>query len=109
MSAAPGSPAGGGGRDDFDWRQFARATVHAIEFGDDAAEVTERRVTAVEECIAARWPRRWLLLRRLRRELRASVSGYPAEMFTRGDFAERRSQWAGDMAIDIRAARRRPS
>jgi hypothetical protein len=38
-------------------------------------EFREQRISAIEEVIAARWPRRWLLAARLRRQLRASVSG----------------------------------
>lgn len=36
-------------------------------------ELRERRISALEEVIAARWPNRWLLALRLRRGLRRSV------------------------------------
>lgn len=39
-------------------------------------ELREQRISAVEEVLAARWPRRWLLSLRLRRHLRQSVHGY---------------------------------
>jgi hypothetical protein len=39
-------------------------------------ELREQRISALEEVIAARWPRRWLLSLRLRRHLRRSVRGY---------------------------------
>jgi hypothetical protein len=60
----------------FDAEEFARQTVDAVEFGDRYAEDLEERVIRLEEIVAARWPRSWLLRRRLARELRASVSGY---------------------------------
>lgn len=52
-------------------------------------ELREERISAVEEVIAARWPRRWLLSLRLRRQLRQSVRGY---------------DWAGRSWHDRRAA-----
>jgi hypothetical protein len=39
-------------------------------------ELREQRTSAIEEVMAASWPRRWLLAARLRRRLRASVRGY---------------------------------
>jgi hypothetical protein len=79
--------------ENFDWQQFARATIQSIEYGDDEAEVLEDRVTRLEEVTAARWPRRWLLRRRLARELRASVAGLAAPDLPR-DFRTRREEWA---------------
>lgn len=38
-------------------------------------ELRERRISAIEEVIAAPRPRRWLLAARLRRQLRESVHG----------------------------------
>lgn len=38
-------------------------------------ELREQRIAAIEEVIAAGWPRRWLLAARLRRHLRASIRG----------------------------------
>jgi hypothetical protein len=61
-----------------------------IEFDDDrAADALEDRVIAIEQIIAARWPRSLLLRRRLAHEIRASVARYP---YTPYDFRERRIQ-----------------
>lgn len=45
-------------------------------WSDQADAILERRVGALEEAAAARWPRSILVRRRLARELRASVAGY---------------------------------
>lgn len=74
--------------------QFAADTIRSVEFGDAIAEVLEERVTLIEECIAAPWYRRWLLWRRLRREIRASVATWPGEYIPRDDFRGRRWEWA---------------
>jgi hypothetical protein len=50
---------------------------------DQQDEVNERRLAALEEVMAARWPWRWALATRLRRELRASVRGYDGDFFAR--------------------------
>jgi hypothetical protein len=39
-------------------------------------ELREKRISALEEVIAAKWPRRWILSLRLRRCLRRSVRDY---------------------------------
>lgn len=54
----------------------ARSGVKYAEMTDRYLDMLEDRIIAVEEIIAAPWPRSWLLLRRLRRRLRASVAGY---------------------------------
>lgn len=54
---------------------------------DELAEQLERRVAAIEEVIAARWPRRLVLAGRLRRRLRASMVGYDGP-----DFSARHAQ-----------------
>ncbi len=79
---------------DFDLRQFIIATIHSVEFGDAIADVLENRVTRIEEVIAAPWYRRWLLRRRLRREIRATVSTWDDDYIPRGDFLGRRQEWA---------------
>lgn len=91
----------------FDVEKFARQTIQSIEFGDDDAELLEDRVMRLEEIIAARWPRSWLLRRRLAREIRASVAGYPAEVYPRGDFRGRRVQWASEQVTLTRQGRQR--
>ena len=98
-NTTPGEP--------FDAVQFARDTVRAIEMSDEFAHVDELRLTRIEEVIAARWPRRWLLLRRLRREIRASVAGYPQDVAPRRDFTARRIEWAGQQAMVIAEQHRR--
>lgn len=85
MTGTPGTPG-------FDPRKFAHETrlfaeAHAIE-----DEHLENRVIRIEEIIAARWPRSWLLRRRLAKEIRASVAGYDDDYIPRGDFRARRSE-----------------
>jgi hypothetical protein len=77
-------------------RKFAADTVRAVEFGDVADSMLEARVTALEEIIAASGPRAWMLRRRLRRQLRASVAGYD---WAGGSWRDRRSEAAGDAVI----------
>jgi hypothetical protein len=60
----------------FDAGQFARQAIFSIDVSDWAIESLETRVSAIEEIIAARWPRSWLLKRRLARELRALSATY---------------------------------
>jgi len=64
---------------------------------DELAELLERRVAAVEEVIAARWPRRWLLAARLRRQLRAATRDYG---WAGPDFYSRRAQQVSDTYWD---------
>jgi hypothetical protein len=45
----------------------------SAEITDEALSLLEERVIALEEVAAARWPRSWLLRRRLGRSLRASA------------------------------------
>jgi hypothetical protein len=70
-----------------------RSARQESDFNDRCEELLEARVSAIEEVIAARWPRRWLLAGRLRRSLRASVRhlGYA------GPFADRRIETASLM------------
>lgn len=91
----------------FDAEAFARQTIQAIEFGDDDAELIEDRVIRLEQVAAARWPRSLILRWRLAREIRASVSGYPADMYPRADFRGRRVQWASETVTTVRQERRR--
>lgn len=78
------------GEHPFDAEAFARRTVHTIEQGDAYAGVLETRVIRIEEIIAARWPRSWLLRRQLRREIRASVATWDPAYIPRNDFRGRR-------------------
>jgi hypothetical protein len=55
-------------------RSFAIEVNDSIEFTDDTVDMLEDRITALEELVFARWPRSWLLRRRLARELRASAA-----------------------------------
>ena len=89
------SPAGG---EPFNAREFARTAIRSIEYSDVIADVLEDRVARIEECIAARWPRRWLLWARLRREVRGSAATFPGEYIARGDFLGRRFEWASQAA-----------
>jgi hypothetical protein len=54
------------------------------QMNDELADILEQRVTALEEILAARWPRRVVTRARLRRQIRRSVSGFS------GPFAGRR-------------------
>ena len=45
-------------------------------WSEDADLMLERRIAALEEITAARWPRRIMVRRRLARDLRASVRNY---------------------------------
>lgn len=90
----------------FDAKEFARQTIASIEFGDDDAELLEERVMRLEEIIAARWPRSWLLRRRLAREIRASVARR-ADDYARGDFRGRRGQWHAEQVSVARRDRER--
>ena len=59
-------------------------------------EMLERRIAALEEIVAARWPRRILVRRRLARDLRASVRHYS---WAGPEWFWRRAQAAGDELI----------
>jgi hypothetical protein len=53
--------------------RFIRGALAESRMNDEIDEVLELRVAAIEEVLAARGPRRWLLAARLGRVLRASV------------------------------------
>ena len=95
------------GEHPFDVERFARETIHAIEHDDDIRHVNEMRLLAIEEAIAARWPRRWLLWARLRRELRALAATWDPAYIPRGDFRGRRSEWADQESGRLQDRRRR--
>lgn len=63
------------------------------------AEMLERRIAALEEITAARWPRRIAVRRRLARDLRASVRGYG---WAGPEWFWRRAQAIGDGRGDDR-------
>lgn len=52
------------------------SACRAADVGDSLSWMLERRVAALEEVTAARWPRRLLLTWRLGRQLRASVAPF---------------------------------
>lgn len=54
-----------------------------------AASQVEKRLAALEELMAARWPRRWWVRRRIARDLRASVKRY---RWAGPDFESQREQ-----------------
>lgn len=85
-----------GGRGPFDPERFAVDTSHALEFTDWAFASLEDRVSAIEEIIAARWPRSMFLRRRLARALRESVA---ITAWAAPGFAERREEWVGEMLV----------
>ena len=70
---------------------FPAATNFSIDFTDRTIEGLERRISDLEEIVAAGWPRGMILRRRLRRELRASV----ARLGDLPDFRTRRSEAFG--------------
>jgi len=67
--------------------QLRRDVMFADVVDDDFAEANELRLTALEELLYTRWPRRILVRRRLVRDLRASVARVQGDTF-----AERRSE-----------------
>ena len=75
---------------------YATAVNYEINTMDLGADINEDRISALEEIVAARWPRSMTVRRRLARQLRASAAGYAA-MET--DFTRRRSQAVGDELI----------
>ena len=62
--------------------QLRRDVIHAELVEDDFAEISELRITALEEIVAARWPRSIVVRRRLARDIRASVAHVQGETFT---------------------------
>lgn len=82
--------------EDFDLRTFVLQVYASAETTGQIHDELELRVVRIEECIAARWPRRWLLFWRLAREIRASVAGYPTDLIPRDDFYGRRLQFASE-------------
>jgi hypothetical protein len=68
------------------WRpevdQLRRDAIAAEVAEDDFAEISELRITALEEILFARWPRSILVRRRLVRDLRASVAHVQGDTFT---------------------------
>jgi hypothetical protein len=75
---------------------LAVRTAQEAESGALALSDLEDRIIAVEEVLAARWPRSRLLRRRLARSLRATDAAYRDAA---GSFAGRRVQAAGDELI----------
>lgn len=73
-----------------EFRTFRRYALDESRMNDDADELLERRVTALEEVLAARWPARIAARRRLRRVLRVSVAHVQGQTFT-----DRRIEAAG--------------
>jgi hypothetical protein len=68
---------------------FAAATHYSIEMTDFGVDALEDRVSAIEEVLAARWPRRVFLRRRLARQLRASDATFA---WAGSDFRTRRAE-----------------
>lgn len=88
--------------------RHVRSALAETRMDDEIAELLAARVAALEEVTAARWPRRWVLAARLRRQLRASV-----RHVLHGDtFTERRAEWAAVESMtryDQQKVRRRHS
>jgi hypothetical protein len=76
----------------FDAERHARSVNFASSLDDWAIASLEDRVSAIEETLAARWPRRVLLRRRLGRQLRASARTYA---WAGRSFRARRTEAAG--------------
>ncbi len=98
--SSPNPPAEDDDWEDFDPKRFARTTIYSIEYGDAMSSVLEDRVIRLEEIVAARWPRRWLL-RRLARELHASAATWDPEYIPRNDFRTRRYEAVSQQANDL--------
>lgn len=62
--------------------QLRRDVIRAELIEDDFAEIDELRITALEEVLYTRWPRRIAVRRRLVRDLRASVAHVQGDTFT---------------------------
>jgi len=76
---------------------FAVETNFSIEMDGFAIDSLTDRVSALEEIIAARWPRRMVLRRRLARQLRASSATFA---WAGRDFGPRRVEaMSEDIAI----------
>ena len=75
---------------------------YSIEMTDAATGALEDRVSALEELLAARWPRRALLRRRLARKLRASSATFA---WAGADFRTRRAEAVSE-EIALRSPRR---
>lgn len=99
--SSPNTPAEDDDWADFDPRRFARTTIYAIEYGDAMSSVLEGRVIRLEEIVAARWPRSWLLRRRLARELRASAATWDPRYIPLSDFRARRHEAVSQQADDL--------
>jgi hypothetical protein len=77
--------------------EFARATGFSIEMTDLGVDALEDRISAIEEIIAARWPRSTVLRRRLARKLRASDATF---RWAGSTFAVRRAEaMSEDIAV----------
>ena len=61
--------------------RLAREVDQAFQAGDSLMDDLERRVIALEEVVAAPWPRRILAAWRLGRTLRASVAPFGGDGF----------------------------
>jgi hypothetical protein len=68
-------------------------TARAHEVDDEFAEISELRITALEEILFARWPRSIAVRRRLRRDLRASVAHVQGDTFTDRRFETVSTGW----------------
>jgi hypothetical protein len=86
-------------------RSFALETIRSQEFDDEVGEMLEDRIMALEEIVAAGWPRRMILRRRLARSLRASAD---AHAWAGPDFRSRRIE-AASLQVIAQSARRRAS
>jgi hypothetical protein len=83
----PQPPPGG------DLLTLQRQLIGELNFTDAADGMLERRIARLEEIEASRWPRRILVRRRLRQDLRASVAAYD---WAAPDWPGRRAQAIGD-------------
>lgn len=81
---------------------LARELRAASDFSDSAEAMLESRIIALEELLAARWPRRAVLRRRLARQLRASAR---AHAHAGRSFRARRLEAGGEL-IDQASHRR---
>lgn len=66
------------GGEPFDIEEFCRQTIQSIEYGDAMGSVLEEHVIRLEEIVAARWPRSWLLRRPVGRPCRVPLARFPA-------------------------------
>jgi hypothetical protein len=100
-ASSPNPPAEDDEWANFDLRRFVLDTVKSIEWHGHRVSVLEDQVLRIEECIIAPWWRRWLLLRRLRREIRASVATFDDDYIARDNFIWRRSEYTFQQATAI--------